>query len=211
VTSVVTLALGIPADSVRRAVEVVFARPAYQWVPMARPLHWFRSLWTRFVDWLNRLDSQHPVVYQVLFWGAVLLLFALLAHLAFSAWRIYRSTVAPPGGAAPRVASVTGGPDRQLARAEALAGEGRYTEALAHRFLALLLQLDGLHALSFHPAKTPAEYVREARLEEDGRASFAALVSQLYGHVFGAAPCDAQGYRDFGITAGVVAQRAAPH
>jgi hypothetical protein len=207
----VMAAPGIPADSVRRAVEAVFARPEYHWAPTARPLYWLRALWADFVNWLNRLDTTHPLVYRLIFWGAVSLLFALLAHLAFTAWRIYTATVAPSAGTMPPAAPVTGGPERALARAEALARDGRYTEALAHRFLALLLQLDQQHALTFHPAKTPAEYVREARLGDDGRASFAGLVSQLYRHVFGADPCDARAYRDFGVVAGVVSQRAAPH
>lgn len=201
----------IPADSVRRAVATVFARPEYEWAPTTKPLHWLRHLWNGFVDWLGRLDSQHPLLYQVVFWAAVLVLIALLAHLGYTAWRIYRSTVATPTGPAQRVRPPAGGADQQLARAEALAREGRYTEALAHRFLGLLFQLDRLQALRFHPAKTPAEYMREAKLGAAGRVSFAELVAALYTHVFGAVPCDAQGYREFGAAAGTVVQHAASH
>jgi Domain of unknown function (DUF4129) len=209
VSAVVTPPSGIPADSVRRAVEAVFARPEYEWAPTARPLHWLRESWNRFVDWLSRLDTQHPFVYRVLFWVAVVVLIVLLAHLALTAWRIYRSTVQPPGTSVPRVGRIGGTAEAHLARAESLAREGRYTEALAYRFLALLLELDQIHVLSFHPAKTPAEYVQEARLGADGRASFAGVVARLYNHVFGAAPCDAQEYRDFGAAAGSVAHHAA--
>jgi hypothetical protein len=201
----------IPADSVRRAVETVFARPEYQWAPTARPLHWLHEAWSRFVAWLTRLDTQHPFVYRLTFWIAMAVLVGLLAHLAFTAWRIYRSTVALPADATPRLAPVRGEADRHLARAETLAREGRYTEALAHRFLALLLRLDRLKRVTFHPAKTPGEYVREARLDDEARASFANLVSLLYAHVFGAAPCDAQAYRSFGAVAGMVEQHAASH
>lgn len=208
-SAVVTPPPGIPADSVRRAVETVFARPEYEWAPAARPLHWLRAAWTRFVDWLSRLDTQHPLVYQLVFWVAVVVLIALLAHLALTAWRIYRSTVRPPEVTVPRVAGVRGTAEAHLARAEMLARTGHYTEALAYRFLALLLELDRSQVLSFHPAKTPAEYVQEVRLGAEGRASFAAVVAQLYSHVFGAAPCDAQEYRAFGATAGSVAQYAA--
>jgi hypothetical protein len=205
----VTPAAPIPIDSVRRAVETVFARPEYEWAPTARPLHWLRDAWGRFVDWLGRLDLQHPLVYRLLFWVAVAVLIALLAHLALTAWRIYRSTVQPAGADVPRVERVRGLAAEHLARAEALARAGRYTEALAYRFLALLLELDRIQVLTFHPAKTPAEYVQEARLGADGRASFAGMVAQLYAHVFGAAPCDAQEYRAFGAAAGSVAHHAA--
>src|SRR5439155_4298789 len=61
-----------------------------------------------------------------------------------------------------------------------LARGGRYAEALAHRFLAVVLELDRLKALRFHTSKTPAEYVGEARLTDAGRATLAGLVAQLY-------------------------------
>ena len=73
-----------------------------------------------------------------------------------------------------------------------------------HRFIALLLELDRADALTFHPSKTPAEYVREARLGATGRATLAGLVSRLYHHVFGAEPLDERGYREFGAAAGTV-------
>ena len=82
-------------------------------------------------------------------------------------------------------------------RAEALAREGRYAEALAHRFAALICDLDEVKAVAIHPSKTPAEYAREARLDPAGRVTIAALVARLYAHLFGAAPIDEAGYRDF--------------
>ncbi|MGH7612621.1 MAG: DUF4129 domain-containing protein [Gemmatimonadales bacterium] len=206
----VLLPQGLPADSVSRAVQEVFARPEYSWVPGGRPLHLFRDLWFRFQEWLSRFDAQHPVAFQLLFWGAVLLLVALLVHLGWLAWRIYRSTVERPRASAPGAAMLVDARGH-LHHAEALARAGRYTEALAHRFLALLLELDRADAVTFHPSKTPAEYVHEARLGTAGRDSLAGLVARLYHHVFGAQPCDEQCYRDFGATAGTVLQHVAPH
>src|SRR5439155_16915477 len=86
---------------------------------------------------------------------------------------------------------------------------GRYAEALAHRFVSLILELERRHALTFHPSKTPAEYVREARLDESGRASLADLVARLYRHLFGAVPCDANVYREFGVAAETVFRHVA--
>jgi len=202
---------GVPADSVRRAVREVFARPEYQWVPGDRPLHWFRDLWQRFVEWLNRFTTAHPVGAQLVFWGSLALLIALLVHLGFTAWRIYRVTVQRPAPGLPAALAAPLDARAHLERAEALARAGRFTEALAHRFAALLLELDRVEALSFHPSKTPAEYVREARLSPEERGALAGLVARLYQHVFGMAPCDEQCYRDFGMLAGSVARHVASH
>jgi uncharacterized protein DUF4129 len=201
----------VPADSVRRAVREVFARPEYEWVQTARPLHWLRDLWMRFRAWLDAFATQHPLGAKLLFWAALLALIALLTHIGLTVWRIYRVTVQQPGAMgstpAPELLDSRG----HLARAETLARAGRYTEALAHRFIALLLELDRADALTFHPSKTPAEYVREARLGATGRATLAGLVSRLYHHVFGAEPLDERGYREFGAAAGTLLHHVQSH
>jgi len=76
---VLGLLQGVPADSIRRAVREVFLRPEYRWVAGDQPLHWFRDLWRRFVEWLARLTTAHPALSQVVFWGLLFLLVALLA------------------------------------------------------------------------------------------------------------------------------------
>lgn len=189
----------------------VFARPEYDWVQTVRPLSWLHDLWMRFRAWLDAFSTQHPMGARLLFWAALIALIALLAHIGLTVWRIYRVTVHRPGaeGGAPAPEPLdTRG---HLAQAESLARAGRYTEALAHRFMALLLELDRADALTFHPSKTPAEYVREARLGAAGRATLAGLVSRLYHHVFGAEPLDESGYRAFGAAAGTVLQHVESH
>jgi hypothetical protein len=198
----------IPADSVRVAVREVFARPEYEWARVVRR-HFLRELWMRFRDWLDRLATEHPVGAQLLFWGALVLLIAILVHLGFTVWRIYRSTVDRAQGAAPGIAPPLRDAQAHLDRAEALARAGRYTEALAHRFMALLCELDRADAVRFHPSKTPAEYAREARLGVAGRVTLESLVARLYHHVFGGEPCDERRYRDFAAAAGAVLQHVA--
>lgn len=200
----------MPADSVRAAVREVFARREYQWVEPRHPLQWLRDLWQRFVDAMNHLETSNPVVAQIVFWTAVAVLVAILVHFGFIAARIYRATVAGPAaaGGAPVQPSLDAGGHRS--RAEALAREGRYTEALAHRFLALLLELDRRDAVQFHASRTPAEYVSDPRLDATGRASLAELVATLYRHVFAAVPCDAAQYRDFGSLADRLLAHVAP-
>jgi hypothetical protein len=141
--------------------------------------------------------------------AASLVLMFLLVHIGYTLWRILRS---------PQQGSVrsreTGGvvydAAQQLARAEQLAREGRYTEALGHRFLAVILELDRAAALRFHAAKTPAEYLNEARLDAPGRESFDVLVARLYRHLFAALPCSEADYRQFGDLARQLSRHVVP-
>ncbi|PYP00202.1 MAG: hypothetical protein DMD61_04980 [Gemmatimonadetes bacterium] len=187
----------IPADSLRRAVAEVFARPAYRWATGRSPLEWVGEQIRRFLDWLGRAEASHPAAFRVLLVLLVVALLAVLAHMGYVVWRITRPTTQTAG----RVASAPGltFEDARAHRehSEQLARAGRYAEALAHRFVAVLLELDRDEALKFHPSKTPAEYVGEARLDEAGRTALGELVARLYDHVFGAAPCDEQTYRAF--------------
>ena len=200
---------GIPVDSLRRAVAEVFARPAYRWATGRSPLEWVFEQLGRFLDWLARAEASHPAAFQALLVLLVATLLGVLAHMGYVVWRITRPTAQTAG----RVAGATGlrleDARAHRERAERLAHEGRYAEALAHRFIAMLLDLDRDEALKFHPSKTPAEYVGEARLDAAGRASLGLLVARLYGHLFGAAPCDEQAYREFASQADLLHEHVA--
>lgn len=187
----------------------MFARPEFQWVERRRALSWLANLWHSLIDWIDRLAEQHPVGFNVGL-ALVIVAVALLAvHIGYVVWRIVRPTARTEGSA-----RSAGGPvvdaATHLARAAELARAGRYAEALGHRFLAVVLELDRLEVLRFHASKTPAEYVGEARLDETGRTSFAALVVQLYRHLFGAVPCNETDYRMFGEAAQAVGRHVAP-
>ncbi len=191
----------------RRVVGQVFARSEFQWVERHRVLGWLLQQWTNFRDWLNRFAEQHPTGYSIGLSLLVLVLVVLVVHIGYIVWRIVR-----PGAraGAPATASRPGiivNAASHVARAEELARAGHYAEALGHRFLAAVLELDRIGALRFHASKTPAEYVGEARLDESGRASLARLVAQLYRHLFGAVPCDEREYQSFGIAAQELATR----
>lgn len=193
-------------------VAAVFARPEYQWVERQRVLSWLARQWHNLVEWLNHLAARYPVGYNVGLALVVVALVVLVVHLGYVMWRIVR-----PGARSGRATSAAGAgvivdSATHLARAEELARAGRYAEALAHRFLAVVLELDRRKALRFHASKTPAEYVGEARLDDAGRTSLAGLVAQLYRHLFGAVPCDASEYETFGIVAQELAggQHVAP-
>jgi Domain of unknown function (DUF4129) len=203
------LTQGVPVDSLRRAVAEVFARPTYRWTTGRTLLDWLAEQLGRFLDWLGRAEASHPAVFQAVLVLLVLALLGVLAHMGYVVWRITRPTARTAG----RVPGATGlrleDARAHRERAERLAREGRYAEALAHRFIALLLDLDRNEALKFHPSKTPAEYLAEARLDAAGRASLGELVARLYGHLFGAAPCDERTYRDFASQADLVLEHVA--
>ena len=185
----------------------VFSRPEFQWVERHRVLGWLLQQWASFRDWLNRLAEQHPTGYNIGLALLVIVLVVLVVHIGYVVWRIVR-----PGGRT-GVPATTSRPGIivnaawHIARAEDLARAGQYAEALAHRFLAAVLELDRVGALRFHASKTPAEYVGEARLDESGRASLARLVAQLYRHLFGAVPCDESEYQSFRSAAQELATR----
>ena len=188
----------------------MFARPEYGWTEQRHPLRWLSHAWRSLLEWLDRLSVAHPVAMRVFWVVLVVVLVALLAHLSYTAWAVYRSTVRRPGvatgGSAPLIADARA----HLARADALARAGRYAEALAHRFIAVVLELERAKALKFHPSKTPAEYVAEARLDDAGKGFLAGLVASLYRHLFGAEPVDAVEYAAFGESAQLVTQHVLP-
>lgn len=188
----------------------MFAQPEYQWVRPARPLRWLYDWWNALMNWLNGLADHHPVAFNVLLVTLSLVLLLLLIHIGYVVWRIARPSTqtapAAPGGEPVTMLDARA----HLTRAEELARAGRYVEALAHRFLAVVLELEQARAVRFHASKTPAEYVGEVRLDEGGRATFAELVTRLYRHLFGAVPCDEAEYRDFGRTAQQVTRHVLP-
>ena len=177
---------------------------------MARhPLEWLREQWLRLIDWLDRFETSNPLLYKVFLAVLILALFAILVHVGYVVWKIARPTAATPSEARVQRGGLA---DARAYhdRADELARAGRYAEALGHRFMAVLLELDRARALVFHPSKTPAEYVSEARLDAGGRAAFAELVARLYRHLFGAVPVDETEFHEFGAAAAGVVRHVVP-
>jgi hypothetical protein len=184
----------------------VFARPEFDWVERQRVTSWLARQWYNLVAWLDRLSEQYPIGYSIGLALVIVALVVVLVHIGWVIWRIVRPAARSGNGAAVAGAGIVLDAAEHLARAADLARAGRYVEALAHRFMALVLELDRRQALRFHASKTPAEYVGEARLTDAGRTSLAVLVAQLYRHLFGAVPCDAGEYEAFGAAAQALAR-----
>lgn len=175
---------GVSPDSVRAVVGSVMSRGEFNWRERPAILDRLAELWRWLTGWLEWLGQIHPIAYWLLIAGLLAILIALLVHIGWTLSRAFRPpkrgiVAEAPAAAAPR--------DASWHREEAgrLREAGRFIEALAHYFIALLLELDQREIVRFHPSKTPREYVDEASLEPAGRAAFAELVARLYRHVFG--------------------------
>jgi len=195
--------LGQTHDELREVFRQIFSAPEYQW---DRP----RSLFDVIGDWMDRvteffqrLHESHPFGYYVVVAMLSAVLVVVLIHFAYIIWRVL---VPPPVSqtSGSGKAAVPRGSGWYLQQSQRLVENGRYAEALAHRFQAMLLTLDRHRAVSFHPSKTPAEYLDELRLDEDGRGTFARLVRVLYRHLFGGAPCTEADVQNFNEVAALL-------
>jgi hypothetical protein len=197
----------VDPDSLTAVLRAVFAAREYQWTGTSNTWAWLMEHFQRILDWLDTLRVVFPVHYYIVLGVLTLLLVAMLVHLTWVVWRSFRPAL---GLAAPAVPT---GPVRDaawhLAEAFRLGAAGRFAEALAHRFLAAVLDLDARRVVQFHPSKTPAEYAREARLDDVGRSELRDLVASLYRHLFGGAPCDAAEWRRFDARAAEIGVHAA--
>ena len=198
-----------PADSLRAVLRRVYDSPAYAWEEPRDPFGFVRELYAALLDWLEAFQATHPVAYLIFLGVLTVLLFGILAHFAYLVWHALKPRTAEEA----EVLQTTRRPrDAAWHQEEArrFVREGRYAEALAHRFTALLLELDARKALVFHPSKTPAEYLGEARLDEDGRSVLTGLVGTLYRHLFGGAACTLDEVQTFDRRAAELATHRAP-
>lgn len=174
----------VPIDSIRAALDRVYTSGEFDWSEPSGLFVLLADLWHALIEWVEALGGSHPILYWVLIGALAALALALISHLGYLTWRGIRSAISSPP------AEPAAGAERRdaawyLSAAARLRAEARYAEALAHRFVALLLALERGKALRFHPSKTPAEYVQEIRLTPEGQVAFRELVRTLYRFLFG--------------------------
>lgn len=198
----------LPADSISAVLRDVFASPEYAWETRVHPLQFLIDRYHDLLRWLTALGTNHPVAYWTVLGVLTGVLLAVLSHFGYLIWRALRPR-------APASVSMAAAPlpvrDAAWHLGEALrrAREGRFTEALGHRFLALILELDRRRVVRFDPSKTPAEYAAEARLEAPGAVAFRDIVSRLYGHLFAGMACSADDLAAFDVQANAVSRSRA--
>ncbi len=172
----------------RDTIAAVFEAPEYRWDREVNLLARIGELWSRLVRTLFELRSDHPAAYYVLLGALVGVLIAILAHFAYIMWRLLHPHTGPRTSVARSTVRVRDA-GWHLREARRLSEAGQFAEALGHRFRALALTLDRRNAVAFHPSKTPAEYLVEARLDDPGLGLLDGLVHTLYRHLFGGEPC----------------------
>lgn len=196
------------ADSIRATLSEIYGRPEFDWEAPPDVFGWLWRLFAAVIAWLRGLEAAHPIAYWLLVGGLAALLLLILAHLSSIVLRVLRYKES--SGVEP-----TSGPKEprnirwHLDRVAQLKRAGRYGEALAQRFVAMLLELEQRRALDFHPSKTPAEYRSEVHLDSAGKSVFADLVTKLYRHLFGGAPCGAEDLEVFERAAREVGEHVA--
>lgn len=196
-----------PPDSVRAVLRTIFANPEYEWRARRSILDAVSGYWNALMAFMDTMAAEHPIGFLAVMLLLTLVSLAMFMHIGL----VLRRALRPP----PKPADIGGAPlpavrdaPWHLAQAGALAGAGRYPEALGHRFLALVLELERRRAVAVRASKTPAEYAREVRLDDAGRRIFAALVSTLYAALFGGRACDAGAFAEFDREAASLAHRA---
>jgi hypothetical protein len=177
-------------DSLRSAIDSVFARPEYQWQEIVDPWAPIARAWNAVLDGIERLKTDNPVAYQLFVWGLVTILALIVAHAVWIAARTIRGGSERAPRDEPRVAPQLRNAAWYASEARRLAESGRYVEAMQADFLRLVIELDGSRTVRFHPSKTPHEYLAEAGLTADARLQLRDLVRALYAHAFGRIPCD---------------------
>ena len=178
------------SDSIEIVLADVFLAPEYQW-RSPNLLSKLGEYWDRIIGALGELENAHPIAYWVLLGVLTLVLIAILAHFGYIFWRVFHPLDRMQRQAVKKATPIRD-VDWYLRESRRSVADGRFAEAMVHRFRALALTLNRRHALSFHPSKTPAEYLAEARLGKDDRGMLGDLVEVLYRHLFGGLPCAEQ-------------------
>jgi hypothetical protein len=185
----------VAPDSVRATLDRVFAAPAYAWRPRRDPFAFIREFLADVRELLAGLAAHHPVTFRVVLFALVAVLVVILVHFGYLVWQSLRTREREPGAERPGLAVRDDA--WHLAEVRRLVGEGRYAEAIAHRFAALVFALHRRAALRLDTSKTPAEYATEARLDAAGRRTMGVLVDDLYLRLFGGATSGADDVHRF--------------
>ncbi|KPJ94385.1 MAG: hypothetical protein AMS18_03795 [Gemmatimonas sp. SG8_17] len=183
-------------DSIRTVLEQVFTTPEYQWDERRSVVDTLRGWWHSLLGVLEGLRVAHPAVYYVVLGAVVGLLIAITIHAGYIIWKVVRPARAARLGEGPPKMQPHDA-DWYLNEARRLMRDGSYVEAVAYRFKVLVLRLDARGELTFHPSKTPAEYLLELPQDHVGYGALSQLVGILYRHLFGGVKCTEPDVRHF--------------
>lgn len=191
------------AEDVARALAEVYARPEFATrTPSALAL-WFHEQWGRIKEFIAGLfpdvdlsAGSGRLIYWVLIAAMALAAFGILAHSLGSveAWRRGRDRGrrSREGWDGAQDASLDADGWEERARGAAAAGDWRHA-ALA-LYQALVHRLDERGVVRYDAAKTPGDYLREARDRGTAHREFEAFLVLFVPIAFGRRPADASRY-----------------
>ncbi|MGH7533002.1 MAG: DUF4129 domain-containing protein [Gemmatimonadales bacterium] len=191
----------ITADSLRTVLDSVFANAAYAWhvIPArAAPgwLRWLRDAIAWVVGLWRRLMGHGGAGMSALPWVLIGIGVLLLVHGMF---RVAASARVAHDAALGHSASPGLRHDdawfRQ--RADALAAEGRFAEAMVAAFHGVMWRLDQRGMVTHHPSRTPRELAQDAKVGASEGRTLSLVVGQLYAAAFGGLPIGPAQYTDW--------------
>jgi hypothetical protein len=167
-----------PAD-LRAEIERILAQPEYRRAQGT----WLQGLIKRLVEWLRdvfgdwspqvvALKEAWPVLYWVVTGLLILVAAVLLYHIGYTLSLMFRDRRPRPRPAPGRPAA---DPDALRAQAAELAAQGRYAEAAAALYEALIRHLDRQGILRHDDSRTNGEYLEAVR----GRPPLAEAMAPL--------------------------------
>ncbi len=171
------------------------------------------AAWNAFTKWLNGLFPRPAAPNMPSApsdkWLWMLFYFAVAALLSVVLWFVWRAFGGKWGARTVKHALELEGEDADLlllppaellSRAQQFAAAGNFREALRHRYLSLLLDLDGRGVWRYDARRTNWEHIgalRRGDFERELIAPFSALTRRFDRVRYGGAPCDNEGWRQF--------------
>ena len=183
------------AERYRAVLDSVFTAEPYQWAPPPPLLRLVSAWWNRLGAWVDALKTDNPLLFRIFLVTLLLAWVAIFAHAVWLVWTTMRGAARSERAPVPAAVGERHDAEWYSREADRAAAEGRLAEALQLAFVALALGLDAAGLLRYHPSKTPAECVREARLATSDRDRLRELVRTLYAGAFGGRDIGPEDYR----------------
>jgi hypothetical protein len=188
-----------PVTKLREELARILAQREYQQAEAP----WLRKLLQRIAQWITEAFSNWaPQVHALeeawpaLYWVIVFLLVAVLALLLYHIALTLRMAFAGPRRRQETPVSVRQvSPEVLRTRAEAMARQGRYLEAIRALLEALMRRLDRLEVAPYDPSRTNWEFLDALAAAPVIAREFEPLARRLDGVLYGGAVADAETFR----------------
>ena len=187
-------------EQIRTSLERILARPEYNHplekllLQVENFLRFLHGLFQRFMDMINGLYAESPVLYFVVMFASLMLLLLILTHIGYVLSSSLRGKAVK--GEDESQADLRRETPASLAeKAEALAARGAYVDAIRHLFRALVSEFRRQGKAAFFDAETNREFAMRWRADPVRYEPLQVLVRFLDEKWYGMQPCDREDYR----------------